>query len=207
MTRSVKATKKIIEVGKKHVLDQRLRIERHKELTAELERDGQPDVVAKARRLLAEMEQTLARMQAEYAAAQDRLAQATVDEPTVAKVERDSVTCVLGTGYANALTSRELLLSCEAVDQTAKAGDGNSVDISSAGLPCWYYMSGVQNMSSLVDEANERLLNICSPSDSTVLDFARVFVHYVHGTNIRAENPAALVFKALIKAYPCAEHP
>ena len=90
MTRSVKATKKIIEVGKKHVLDQRLRIERHKELTAELERDGQPDVVAKARQLLAEMEQTLARIRAEYAAAQDRLAQATVDEPTVAKVERDT---------------------------------------------------------------------------------------------------------------------
>lgn len=90
MTRSVKATKKIIEVGKKHVLDQRLRIERHKELTAELERNGQPDVVAKARQLLAEMEQTLARMQAEYAAAQERLAQATVDEPTVAKVERDT---------------------------------------------------------------------------------------------------------------------
>jgi hypothetical protein len=41
----------------------------------------QPDVVAKARQLLAEMEQTLARMQAEYAAAQERLAQAAVDEP------------------------------------------------------------------------------------------------------------------------------
>ena len=47
MTRSIKATKKIIEVGKKHMLDQRLRIERHKQLTAKLERDGDPDVVAK----------------------------------------------------------------------------------------------------------------------------------------------------------------
>jgi Rap1a immunity proteins len=117
------------------------------------------------------------------------------------------VTCVFWTGHANALTSSELLLSCEAVDQTAEAGDENSVDISSAGLPCWYYMSGVQNMSTLVDEANERLLNVCSPTDSTVLDFARVFIHHVHGTNIRVENPAALVFEALIKAYPCAEHP
>ncbi len=90
MKSSVNATKRIIEVGKKHVLDQRLRIERHKELTAKLERDGQPDVVAKARQLLAEMEQTLARMQAEYAAAQERLAQATVDEPSLAKVERDT---------------------------------------------------------------------------------------------------------------------
>jgi hypothetical protein len=60
MTRSVNATKKIVEVGKKHVLDQRLRIERHKELTAKLERDGDPDVIEKARQLLADMEQTLA---------------------------------------------------------------------------------------------------------------------------------------------------
>ena len=30
MTRSVNATKKIVEAGKKHVLEQRLRIERHK---------------------------------------------------------------------------------------------------------------------------------------------------------------------------------
>jgi hypothetical protein len=35
------------------------------ELTAKLERDGDPDVVAKARQLLADMEQTLARLQAE----------------------------------------------------------------------------------------------------------------------------------------------
>jgi outer membrane protein TolC len=88
MTRS-NATKKIVEIGKKHVLDQRLRIERHKELTAKLERDGDPDVVAKARQLLADMEQTLVRMQAEYAAAQERLARATVDEPDP-KVERDT---------------------------------------------------------------------------------------------------------------------
>jgi hypothetical protein len=73
MTRSVNATKKIVEVGKKHVLDHRLRIERHKELTAKLERDGDPDVIAKARQLLADMEQTLAGLQAEYAAAQEAL--------------------------------------------------------------------------------------------------------------------------------------
>jgi hypothetical protein len=57
------------------------------ELTAKLERDGDPDVVAKARQLLADMEQTLARLQAEYAAAQERLAQATVDEPGPSKPE------------------------------------------------------------------------------------------------------------------------
>jgi hypothetical protein len=36
------------------------------------------------------MEQTLARLQAEYAAAQERLAHDTVDELSLAKVERDA---------------------------------------------------------------------------------------------------------------------
>jgi hypothetical protein len=43
-----------------------------------LERDGQPQVIAEARRLLCEMEQTLARMQADIRrAAQERLGSST----------------------------------------------------------------------------------------------------------------------------------
>jgi hypothetical protein len=51
---------------KKHILDQRLRIERQRELIAKLERDGTPDALADARWRLAMMEHTLARMEAEY---------------------------------------------------------------------------------------------------------------------------------------------
>jgi hypothetical protein len=63
MTSSSKSPRDTIAIGRKHLLDQRLRIEKHKEFIGKLERDGQPNVIAEARRLLSEMEQTLARMQ------------------------------------------------------------------------------------------------------------------------------------------------
>jgi hypothetical protein len=56
-----------VRTGKKHILDQQLRMERHKELIAKLERDGRSDALADARWRLKMMEQTLARMEAEYA--------------------------------------------------------------------------------------------------------------------------------------------
>ena len=65
MISSFHSPKDTIAIGRKHVLEQRLRIERHKEFICKLERDGQPNVIAEARRLLCEMEQTLARMQAD----------------------------------------------------------------------------------------------------------------------------------------------
>lgn len=117
---------------------------------------------------------------------------------------------VIAADYACALPANELLQSCEVVDQTVESDAGGTVDISSAGLPCWYYMSAVQNMTSLADEADERLLHICPPSDATVLDFVRVFVHHARETRpnvIGVENPAPLVFTALINAYPCGQRP
>ena len=83
------AAKHTVEIGKKHVLHQQQRIARHNELIAKLERDGHRDLIAEALRLLAEMKQTLAEMEAHQAAAQERLVKFTVDEPSLAKVERD----------------------------------------------------------------------------------------------------------------------
>jgi hypothetical protein len=65
MSNSVHLPKDSIAIGRKHLLDQRLRIERHKDFIGKLEHNGQPNVIAEARRLLYEMEQTLARMQAD----------------------------------------------------------------------------------------------------------------------------------------------
>jgi hypothetical protein len=79
-----------VQISKKHILDQQLRIARQRELMANLERDGHPDVVADARRALTEMEQMLVQMETDYAAAQERLAQATVDEPSLESVERET---------------------------------------------------------------------------------------------------------------------
>ena len=75
MTSSAATAKSAVEIGKKHILDQKLRIERQRELIAKLEGDGHSDIIVDACRLLAEMEQALAGMKAHYAAAQERLAQ------------------------------------------------------------------------------------------------------------------------------------
>jgi len=66
------ADKSTVEIGKKHILDQQLRIGRQRELMAKLERDGHSDVVADARRALSEMEQMLVQMEVDYTEAQER---------------------------------------------------------------------------------------------------------------------------------------
>jgi hypothetical protein len=71
MGNSGAATKTTVEIGKENILDQRLRIERQQALIASLERDGSPDVTD-AVRVLGQMEQALALMEAHHPAAQDR---------------------------------------------------------------------------------------------------------------------------------------
>jgi hypothetical protein len=71
-------------------MDELSRIERQHRLIARHERDGNPDLVADAARILSEMERALARMKAHYAKAQEHLAEVTIDEPTLAKIERDT---------------------------------------------------------------------------------------------------------------------
>jgi hypothetical protein len=90
MTTLAQAAKYTVEIGKKHILNQQFRIVRQRELVAKLERNRHPDVVADARRALTEMEQMLVQMEVDYAAARERLAQATVDEASPAKVEKDT---------------------------------------------------------------------------------------------------------------------
>ena len=66
------------------------RIQRQHELIARHERDGYPHLVADAVRTLDEMDRALARMEAHYAKAQEHLAEATVDESSLAEVERET---------------------------------------------------------------------------------------------------------------------
>ena len=68
-------------------LPQRTVLGFQRELVARLERDGSPDLVADAVRILGEMEQALAQMEAHHAAAQEQPLEDSVDEPNLAKVE------------------------------------------------------------------------------------------------------------------------
>jgi hypothetical protein len=88
MRNSGAAAKTTVEIGKKKIIDQRLRIERQRALIARLERDGSPDLVADAVRVPGQIEQALALMEGHHAAAQGRPAEASADEPRPATVER-----------------------------------------------------------------------------------------------------------------------
>jgi len=108
--------------------------------------------------------------------------------------------CFFAPRQAGAITTGELLQSCQAASAVARAGA--TLDIPSAGLPCWYYMSAMQNMAVLVDESGTRLLGVCPPPDSTVMDFVRIFVQYARKQKA-ADNAAALVLPGLAQAFPC----
>ena len=80
MRNSRAAAQTTVEIGKKNILDQRRRIERQRGLIARLENDDSPDSVAEAVRILGEMKQALAQMEAHHAAAQEQPLEDSVDE-------------------------------------------------------------------------------------------------------------------------------
>jgi Rap1a immunity proteins len=128
-----------------------------------------------------------------------------------ASIARYAVAVFLGmTGFllvredAIALSPVDLLASCEAIPDASSLSAEKTFDIAAEGLPCWYYMSAVQNMTVLADERGERLLGICPPPDSTVLDFVRVFVQYARTEDVGSQrNAAAFALLGLARAFPC----
>jgi hypothetical protein len=65
-------------------------------------------------------------------------------------------------------------------------------------------MSAVQNMSVLTDERGSRLLGICAPPESSVLDYVQIFVRSVRQKTAGAgDNAAAQVVAALAESFPC----
>jgi hypothetical protein len=111
--------------------------------------------------------------------------------------------CAFVPDRADATTASELLQSCQAIATSTVARNDATLDIPPDGLPCWYFMSAVQNMTVLVDENGTRLLGVCPPPDSTVLDFIRVYVAYAGKKKGSGDNAAALALTGLAEAFPC----
>ncbi len=108
----------------------------------------------------------------------------------------------LACGAASATTASDLLQSCKAAPLSAKRGA--KLDIPLRALPCWYYMSSIQDMSVLVDPAGHRLLGICPPPNSDVLDFVKAFVRSARRRDVdKEDNAAAAVVPALARQFPC----
>jgi hypothetical protein len=107
-------------------------------------------------------------------------------------------------GDAQALSAAELRASCEAITNAPPLSAEKALDIAAEGLPCWYYMAAVQNMTVLADERGKRLLGICPPPDSTVVDFVRIFVQRARTQDVGSQaNAAAFALLGLARAFPC----
>jgi hypothetical protein len=114
------------------------------------------------------------------------------------------VMVLLASLHAAALSQDELLKSCEAVLSVANPENGQSIEIPAAGLPCWYYMAAVQDMSTIVDQNGQPVLGVCAPSTTSLLDYVRSFVHSEQNNQASAgKNAAAQELTALLNAFPC----
>jgi len=107
---------------------------------------------------------------------------------------------------ALAITRDQLLISCAAAASVTVRSSSSSLEIPASGLPCWYYMTAVQNMSAVVNQRGERVLGICPPPSSTLADYVQAFVRYEsQNKKTRDEdNPAPDVLTSLAKEYSCA---
>ena len=105
---------------------------------------------------------------------------------------------------ATATSSGELLQSCLDIVNRARPVSGGDIDIPPSGLSCWHYMAAIQNASVLEDVRGVRLLGICGPPETTLIDYIRIFVRYARKTKMQEGNAAALAVVALSKAFPCA---
>ena len=84
------AAKRLVELAKKHIEDQRCRIVRQRELMAKYERDKDAARLSGARLVLERMQRQLAQMMEAHTAAEEHLLKVTVDQPSVEKVVRDT---------------------------------------------------------------------------------------------------------------------
>jgi len=107
---------------------------------------------------------------------------------------------------ALAMSGEELLRSCEILlrDGRTGPGPGDTVAVPSGGRPCWFYMSAIQDASTLGDEANRPLLRFCAPPESTLMQYIRIFVDHARRNPAQLHESGARISQlALNNAFPC----
>jgi Rap1a immunity proteins len=113
------------------------------------------------------------------------------------------VMCVVTPDTSGAMSPAELLRSCAEIVNMAPPREGGEVNIPSNGSICWYYMSAIQNMSVLEDVHGVRLLGICAPPDTHLMDFVRIFVQKAQKRMKQYKNAAAIAVVVLSQSFPC----
>jgi hypothetical protein len=112
------------------------------------------------------------------------------------------------TSPACAVTGKELLRRCEAVERGA-VGKGEAVELPAGRPPaeCWFYMAAVQDLTATVEqEGGPSLLGSCVPAKTTRLDLVRAFAKYARAHRSDLDTRAsAIIVLALADAFPCGE--
>jgi Rap1a immunity proteins len=114
-----------------------------------------------------------------------------------------ALACLVALNTASSTTSDELLRSCLEIVSGVGPKAGGEVDIPQSGLSCWYYMSAIQNMSVLETPHGVRLLGICAPPETTLMDYVRVFVARARKRRTQSDNAAAVAVVVLSEIFPC----
>lgn len=105
--------------------------------------------------------------------------------------------------YAQAGTTLELLQGCELLEKST-VSEGKVLVSSSEARICWGFFRAVQVLSALADQKDQRLLGVCAPPDSSLLQYVRIFVNYARNSPAELhENIGLVVLKSLYQAFPC----
>src|SRR3954469_25196887 len=110
------------------------------------------------------------------------------------------------TAPAQAVTGRELLRQCEALDRGAVvSGETVRLPKGQEAAACWVYMGAVQDFAATVEEeGGPSLIGSCVPAEATRIELVRAFTRYAraHRADL-ALRATALVIPALSAAFPC----
>jgi len=116
-----------------------------------------------------------------------------------------AILALLGTP-AHAVTAKELLRQCEALEKGAVV-KGQVVTIPAGRDPaeCWAYMAAVQDFTATAEqEGGPSILGSCVPAETTRLAIIQVFTKYARAHRAELDVRAtAILIEALAEAYAC----
>jgi hypothetical protein len=93
---------------------------------------------------------------------------------------------------ANAMDASILLASCETLlKEIPVRGEGAAVP--KDGLPCWYYMSAIQDSALLSNITRKPFLSTCMPPNSNLTQLISLFVSHAQSQPTDLRPPAVLI--------------
>jgi hypothetical protein len=107
---------------------------------------------------------------------------------------------------AQAVTGKELLRQCEALERGAVLkGDTVQLPAGREAAECWYYMGAVQDFAATVqEEGGPSILGSCPSAETTRFDFVRSFTKYARAHRDELDlRASALLIQALAATYRC----